>query len=71
MMSTVMAAVIVTTIVVGAIVTSMVIIRSVPRITVAAIVIAGSAIPWCTAESDTEVLGLRLVCGHSQQSQKR
>jgi hypothetical protein len=68
MMSTVKAAVIVPRIVGGAIVSSsMVILISVPGITVAAVVIAGLVILRCTTESDAEALCLRLVGGHSQQ----
>jgi hypothetical protein len=68
-MSTVMAAVIVTTIVGGAIVNaSMVVIISVPGITVAAVVIAGPVIILRCTESDAEALCLRLIWGHSQQS---
>jgi hypothetical protein len=68
-MSTVMAAVIVTTIVGGAIVNApMVVIISVPGITVAAVVIAGPVIILRCTESDAEALCLRLVWGHSQQS---
>jgi hypothetical protein len=70
MMST--AAVIVPTIVGRAIVNSlMVILISVPGITVAAVVVAGLVILRCTTESDAEALCLRLVGGRSQHSQDR
>ena len=69
MISTVTAAVIVSTIVGWTIVnSSMVILISVPGTTVAAVVIAGLVILRCTTESDAEALRLRLVGGHSQQS---
>ena len=68
-MVAVVSAIVVTRIIRRAIVnTSVVVIRSVPGITVPATVIAGPVKPWAATETDTEVLSLGVG---GDQSRKR